>query len=59
MMGYATAVPASGEIRYRFNPRKQVPDERLFGGVAAELRVEGLDDAGVETTDATRVTVTR
>lgn len=58
-MGYATSIPARGEIRYRFSPRKEVPDERLFGGVSAELRVEARDTGGSPATATTIVTITR
>jgi hypothetical protein len=54
-MGYATSIPANGELRYRFAPRKAVPDDRLFGSVSAELRVDAKN--GVAST--TRVTITR
>lgn len=58
-LGYSTSLPANGELRYRFAPRKSVPDERLFGGVEARLRVDARDDSGTPTTDATTVTVRR
>lgn len=58
-MGYATSVGPNGELRYRFNPRKEVPDDRLFGGVSADLRVEGVDDNGASISATTTVTVTR
>ena len=58
-LGYATRVSASGEIRYRFAPRKSVPDERLFGSVSAQLRVDGTDDAGTAAVATTTVTVRR
>jgi hypothetical protein len=58
-MGYATNIPANGEVRYRFSPRKEVPDDRLFGGVNAQLTVDGADDAGMAASAATTVTVTR
>ena len=58
-MGYDPSVGANGEARLRFAPRKEVPDERLFGGVAADLRVEAVDDTGSATSATTRVTVTR
>jgi hypothetical protein len=48
-MGYNTNVPANGELRYRFSPRREVPDERLFGSVRATLRVEAVDDQGART----------
>ncbi|HYI11760.1 MAG TPA: hypothetical protein VEK57_22065 [Thermoanaerobaculia bacterium] len=58
-MGFGTTVAANGELRYRFTPRKDVPDERLFNGVSAELRVEATDDTGKATDATTTVTVTR
>jgi hypothetical protein len=58
-MGYGTDVGARGEIRYRFNPRKEVPDDRLFGSVAAELEVEGRDDGGSPVRATTVVTIRR
>ena len=58
-LGYSTTVPANGEIRYRFSPRKEVPDERLFNGVSAQLTVEGADDGNTPTSASTAVTVTR
>jgi len=58
-MGYNTAIPPHGEVRYRFAPRKEVPDDRLFGSVAAELEVEATDDTGAATSARTTVTVTR
>lgn len=58
-LGFATDVPPSGELRYRFKPRKEVPDERLFGGVAAEVHAEGTDRNGQKVQAVTSVTVTR
>lgn len=58
-MGYSTSVAANGELRYRFAPRKDVPDERLFGGVTAQLTVEAVDDGASATSASTAVTVTR
>jgi len=58
-MGYPTSLPANGELRYRFTPRKDVPDERLFGGVSAELKVSATDESGTATSASTVVTVTR
>jgi len=58
-LGFSTTVPANGELRYRFNPRKSVPDDRLFGNVTADLTVDGVDDTGVAATARTRVTVQR
>jgi hypothetical protein len=58
-LGYPTQLPANGELRYHFAPQKSVPDERLFGGVVADLTVEGTDDTGAATTGRTSVTVTK
>ena len=58
-LGYGTTVPANGVLRYRFAPRKEVPDERLFGGVSAQLRVEGTDDSRAAASASTVVTITR
>lgn len=56
-MGYGTTVGANGELRYRFAPRRSVADERLFGSVSAEIRVEARDDQGAPATAGTTVTV--
>ncbi len=58
-LGYSTRIPPNGELRYRFTPRRSIPNERLFGGVSADLRVEAQDDTGTPTTAATTVTVRR
>ncbi|MGZ8869276.1 MAG: hypothetical protein ACXW2P_13110 [Thermoanaerobaculia bacterium] len=58
-LGYATSLSANGELRYKFAPRKSVPDDRLFGGVSAELRVEARDDSGTPANATTEVTVRR
>jgi hypothetical protein len=58
-LNYSTSLPANGELRYRFAPRKEVPDDRLFGGVSASLRVDARDDAGTPATATTEVTVRR
>jgi hypothetical protein len=58
-LGYSPRIPAYGELRYRFSQQRSVPDERLFGGVTAELRVEGLDDTGTATSATTSVSVRR
>jgi len=58
-LGYPTSVPANGVVRYRFSPRRAVPDERLFGNVAADLRVDAADDTGYPVVARTNVTVRR
>lgn len=58
-LGYSTRVPANGEMRYRFAPRKSVPDDRLFGSVSARLTVTGHDDSGAPTSSSVDVTVRR
>lgn len=58
-MGFNTQLSGHGETRYRFSPRKEVPDDRLFGGVTAELRVEATDDTATATSASTSVTVRR
>lgn len=56
-LGYATALPAHGELRYAFRPRHEVTDERLFSGVTAEVRIDGVDDTGTSTSTTTTVGV--
>jgi len=57
--GFPTEVPAGGELRYRFQPRRKVDDDRLFGGVSAEVTIRGTSQ-GTEIEPArTSVTVTR
>jgi hypothetical protein len=58
-MGYSVQVGAGGEVRYRFAPRQKVSDDRLFGSVSAELRVDATDDSGAPTNARTVVTVVR
>jgi hypothetical protein len=57
-MGYSTAVPPNGELRYHFAPRRDVTDERLFTNVSADLRVDAVDDTGTAANATTTVTVT-
>src|SRR5947207_5717018 len=58
-LGYSTTLPANGELRYHFAPRRSVADERLFSGVSAELTVDAVDDTGTATSARTSVTVRR
>ncbi|HVE72684.1 MAG TPA: hypothetical protein VNI54_15070 [Thermoanaerobaculia bacterium] len=57
-LGYSTTIAPNGELRYRFAPRREVP-EAVFNGVTARLLVEGRDASGTPTTASTTVTVTR
>jgi hypothetical protein len=58
-LGYSTNVPANGELRYHFAPRKSVQDDRLFGQVSADVRADATDETGTATSATVRVTVTR
>ena len=58
-MGYDPTIGPNGERRYRFSPRREVSDDRLFGGVQAELKVEATDDTGAATSATTVVSVRR
>jgi hypothetical protein len=58
-LGFPTNVPGNGELRYHFSPRKSVTDDRLFGGVTAEVKVDAYDDTGTPTVARTTVTVTK
>ena len=58
-LGYSTSIPANGELRYHFAPRKTVQDDRLFGGIYGDVRVDATDDTGAPTSATVRVTVTR
>jgi len=58
-LGFNTDIPASGELRYRFAPRREVPDERFIESLSAELRVDAVDDSGAATSASTKVTVRR
>lgn len=57
-LGYSTNLAPNGELRYHFEPEKSVPDERLFGGVTAQLTVDAVDDTNAPATARTSVTVT-
>jgi hypothetical protein len=58
-LGYSTSVPAGGELRYHFAPRKDVTPDRVFGSVYGDVRADGTDDTGTATSATTRITVTR
>ena len=57
--GYPTNLPGNGELRYHFVPRKSVPDDRLFGSVQVQLRVDAYDETATPTSATTTVSVTR
>ena len=58
-LGHNPSIGAHSETRYQFKPRKEVPDDRLFSGVSAQLKVEAVDDTGTATSATTVVTVRR
>ena len=58
-LGYPTSIGAASELRYHLAPRKDVSDERLFGSVTGQVRIEAIDDTGTPTNASTTVTVTR
>lgn len=58
-LGFRTDIPARGELRYRFAPRREVPDERFIESLSAELKVDATDDTGASTSATTAVTVRR
>ena len=58
-LGYSTRVAPNSETRYHFSRRADVPNDLLFNGVTADVKVEGHDETGTPTTAATRVGVTR
>jgi hypothetical protein len=58
-LGFTTSIAAKGEIHYHFDPRKEVPDERLFTSVYGDVRVEALDDNGSRASSTTTITLTK
>ena len=58
-LGFSTTLPANGELRYHFAPRRSVADEGLLSSVSAELTVDATDDSGTATSARTTVTVRR
>lgn len=57
--GYATSVGARRSVRYAFSQKHDVPDDRLFESVKAELLIEGTDALGNRTTARATVGVVR
>lgn len=58
-LGYSPHIPANGELHYHFDQRRDVTNDLLFQSVSADIRVEGHDETGTQTTAATRVSVTK
>ncbi len=58
-MGYGTTLAANSETRLRLRPRNDVPDERLFNSVSAELKVDAIDDTGTAVSAKIAVTIRR
>jgi hypothetical protein len=58
-LGYPTSLGPRSELRYRFSPRREVPDDRLFSGVSAQLTVDAVDDTSTPTSASTVVTTRR
>lgn len=58
-LGFATAIPARGEIQYHFNPRKDISDEGLLSSAYGDVRVEATDDNGTRASTKTTITVRR
>jgi hypothetical protein len=57
--GFPDAIPAGGVIRYEMNLRRDVPDDRLFSSVHADVRVEAIDANGNRIAARQNVTVRR
>jgi hypothetical protein len=58
-LGYSTNVPGNGELRYHLAPRRDVTDDRLFGGVYGEIRVAASDETATPASASTSFTLTR
>jgi hypothetical protein len=56
-LGFATTIQAKGELRYHFDPHKEVPDDSLFNSVYGDVRVEAIDDNGSRASSTTTITV--
>lgn len=57
--GYPTTLAPGETLSYHFEPREDVPDDRLFDGVSALLTAVGADSSGKEVSASIRVSVTR
>jgi hypothetical protein len=55
-LGFATSIPAKGELHYHFNPKKDV-DAGMFSSVYGDVRVEAIDDNGTRASSTTTITV--
>ncbi|HXH41210.1 MAG TPA: hypothetical protein VNN08_21465 [Thermoanaerobaculia bacterium] len=58
-LGFATTILAKGELRYHFDPRKDVSDDHLFSSVYGDVRVEATDDNGSRASSTSTITVTK
>ncbi len=58
-LGYTVSIPAGNERRFKFSPRREVTDDRVFGSLSAQLRVDAHDDTNTPTSATTAVAVTR
>ncbi|HEX3069883.1 MAG TPA: hypothetical protein VHX14_15040 [Thermoanaerobaculia bacterium] len=56
-LGFATSIPAKGELHYHFNPKKDVADPSLFSSIYGDVRVEAIDDNGTRASATTTITV--
>jgi hypothetical protein len=56
-LGFATSIPAKGELHYHFNPKKDVADTSLFASIYGDVRVEAIDDNGTRASSTTTITV--
>jgi hypothetical protein len=56
-LGFATSIPAKGELHYHFDPRKDIADPNLFSSVYGDVRVEAIDDNGSRASSTATITV--
>jgi hypothetical protein len=58
-LGFATTILAKGELRYHFDPRKDVTDDHLLNSAYGDVRVEATDDNGSRVSSTTTITVVK
>ncbi|HXH93234.1 MAG TPA: hypothetical protein VNN25_16745 [Thermoanaerobaculia bacterium] len=56
-LGFATSIPAKGELHYHFNPKKEITDTSLFSSVYGDVRVEAIDDNGSRASSTATISV--